>query len=295
VLYSAPAERAKTLLDVIYDHTIHYFYEERSMLKLAYFAAISLMLGLTASANAEDKSADKSAAIVNGATIPQSRVDLRVKAAAAQGQPDTPELRKSIREDLINLEIISQEAAKNGLDKNPETAQQVVIAHQSVLAGAYVQDYAKAHPISDDALKQEYEALKKRVGNKEFKLSHILVPTEDEAKAVAAQLNKKGAKFSKIAKDKSKDPGSADKGGELGWQVPSNFVQPFSEAAMKLNKGQISEPVQTQFGWHIIKMDDVRDLKVPTFDEIKPSIQTRLQQQAIQKAINDLHSGAKIE
>jgi peptidyl-prolyl cis-trans isomerase C len=261
------------------------------MLKLSKLVALVTLVGLTAAAYAEDKSA----ALVNGSAIPQSRVDLRVKAATTQGQQDTPELRKSIRDDLINLEIISQEAVKKGLDKDADTAQQLVIARQSVLAGAFVQDYAKAHPISDDDLKKEYEALKLRVGNKELKLSHILVPTEDEAKAVAAQLKKKGAKFSKIAKEKSKDPGSADKGGELGWAVPSNFVQPFAEAALKLTKGQTSDPVQTQFGWHIIKLDDTRDLKVPVFDEIKPSIQNRLQQQAIQKTISDMRSGAKVE
>ena len=143
-------------------------------------------------------------------------------------------------------------------------------------------------------LKQEYEALKKRVGNKEYKLSHMLVETEDEAKKVAAEL-KKGGKFAKVAKANSKDPGSADKGGDLGWSVPSNFVQPFGEAVLKLNKGQVSEPVQTQYGWHIIKLEDTRELKVPGYEELKPNLEKRLQQQAIQKAIEELRSKAKIE
>ncbi len=261
------------------------------MLKISKFALLSALLSIAATAQSAD---DKAAALVNGVSIPQARVDLRVKVAAQQGQPDTPELRKAIREDLINLEAISQAATKNGVDKQTEIAQQLELARESVLASAYVQDYAKSHPITDEAMKQEYENLKTRVGNKEYKLSHILVETEDDAKKVEAEL-KKGGKFAKVAKAKSKDPGSADKGGELGWAVPSNFVQPFGEAVVKLNKGQVSAPVQTQYGWHIIKLEDTRELKVPTFEEMKPKIENRLQQQSIQKAIEDLRSKAKIE
>ncbi len=261
------------------------------MLKFSKFALLSALLAFTAGAQASD---DKAAALVNGVSIPQSRVDMRVKAAAQQGQPDSPDLRKAVRDDLVNLEVITQAAVKNGLDKQAEIAQQLELARQSVLAGAYVQDYAKSHPIGDDQLKQEYEALKKRVGNKEYKLSHVLVETEDEAKKVAAEL-KKGGKFSKVAKAHSKDPGSKDNGGDLGWAVPSNFVQPFGDAVLTLGKGQVSAPVQTQYGWHVIKLEDTRELKVPAFEEVKPNIEKRLQQQAIQKAIEDLRSKAKIE
>jgi peptidyl-prolyl cis-trans isomerase C len=261
------------------------------MLKFSKFVLLSALLTLAAGVQAAD---EKAAALVNGVTIPQSRVDMRVKAAMQQGQPDSPEIRKAVRDDLINLEVIAQTATKNGLDKQPEVSQQLELARESVLANAYVMDYAKSHPIGDDALKLEYEALKKRVGNKEYKLSHILVESEDEARKAAAEV-KKGGKFAKVAKSKSKDPGSADKGGDLGWTVPSNFVQPFGEAVLKLNKGQISEPVQTQYGWHIIKLEDIRELKVPTFEEMKPQLEKRLQQQALQKAIDDLRAKAKIE
>jgi peptidyl-prolyl cis-trans isomerase C len=261
------------------------------MLKFSKFALLSVLLSIAAGAQASD---DKAAALVNGVSIPQSRVDMRVKAAAQQGQPDTPEIRKAIRDDLINLEVIAQAAVKNDLNKQPEVAQQLELARQSVLAGAFVQDFAKKHPIGDDVLKQDYETLKKRVGNKEYKLSHILVGTEDEAKKVAAEV-KKGGKFSKIAKTQSKDPGSKDNGGDLGWSVPSNFVQPFGEAVLKLSKGQVSAPVQTQFGWHIIKLEDTRELKVPSFDEMKANLEKRKQQEAIQKTIEDLRGKAKIE
>ena len=262
------------------------------MLKTVKIAALAI-IGILAinPAFAEDKSA----AMVNGISIPQSRIDLRVKAAAAQGQPDTPELRKAVREDMINLEVVAQEAKKTGLDKNPEVIEQIELAKESVLVGAYVQDYAKSHPISEDQLKQEYDKLKTTLGSKEYSVSHILVDTEDEAKAIIAQLGKKG-KFDKIAKAKSKDAGSAEKGGSLGWAVPSNFVPPFANALLTLKKGTYTkEPVKTQFGWHIIKLDDERSLKVPSFEELKPQIEQRLQQKTIQDLITELRSKAKIE
>jgi peptidyl-prolyl cis-trans isomerase C len=262
------------------------------MLKTGKFAALAILSALAVNpAFAEDKSA----ALVNGVSIPQARVDLRVKIAVTQGQADSPELRKAIREDMISLEVLAQEAKKKGLDNDPEVIQQTELAKQSVLVSAFVQDYTKNHQISDDQLKQEYDKLKANLGKSEYNVSHILVETEDEAKAIIAQLGKKG-KFDKIAKAKSKDAGSAERGGSLGWAVPSNFVPPFANAMLSLKKGTYTkEPVKSQFGWHIIKLDDVRDLKVPSFEELKPQIQQRLQQQSIQEYIADLRSKAKIE
>jgi peptidyl-prolyl cis-trans isomerase C len=256
--------------------------------KLAALAILSALAINTAFAE------DKSAAMVNGVSIPQSRIDLRVKAATQQGQPDTPELRKSIREDMINLEVLAQEAAKQGMDKNPEVIQQIALARETILANAFVQDYVKNHPVSDDVLKQEYEKLKANVGTKEYKARHILVETEAEAKSIIAQLNKK-AKFEKLAKE-SKDAGSAEHGGELEWAVPSNFVAPFANALVSLKKGEYTkEPVQTQYGWHVIRLDDVRDLKVPSFEELKPQLEQRMQQQTVQNAISEMRDKAKIE
>lgn len=256
--------------------------------KLATLAILSALAINTAFAE------DKSAAMVNGVSIPQSRIDLRVKAATQQGQPDTPELRKAIRDDMINLEVLAQEAAKLGLDTSSEVTQQIALARQTVLANAFVQDYVKNHPVSDDALKQEYEKLKANVGTKEYKTRHILVETEAEAKSIIAQLGKK-AKFEKLAA-KSKDAGSAEHGGELEWAVPSNFVPPFANAMVSLKKGEYTkEPVESQYGWHIIKLDDVRDLKVPPFDELKPQLIQRMQQQMVQNAISEMRDKAKIE
>jgi len=261
------------------------------MLKFPRFALLSTLLVVSAATQAADT--DKTAALVNGAAIPQSRIDLRLKAATQQGQPDSPELRNALRDDLVNLEIISQEAIKLGLEKQTETTQQLELARQSVLAGAFVQDYVKTHPIDEDLLKQDYEAMKARIGDKEYKVSHILVPTEEEAKEAAKRVKKES--FSKVAKQKSQDPGSKDKGGDLGWTVPSNFVQPFGAAIAALQKGQISAPVQTQYGWHVIKLEDTRELKVPAFAEVKPNLEKHRQQEAIKKAISELRSKARIE
>ena len=179
------------------------------MLKTGKFAALAILGALAINpAFAEDKSA----AMVNGVSIPQARVDMRAKAATTQGQADSPELRKAIREDLINIEVVAQEAVKLGLNKDPDVIQQIELNKQQVLAGAFLQDYAKSHPIGEDQLKQEYDKLKTKMGDKEYNVRHILVETEAEAKDIIAQLGKK-TKFEKLA-EKSKDAGSAQRGGE---------------------------------------------------------------------------------
>ena len=261
------------------------------MLKTRKFPVLAILAALSISpAFAEEKSA----AVVNGVAIPQERVEMNVKGAVAQGRTDTPELRKAIRDDLISREVMAQAAVKNGLDKNVDVVQQMEMARQSVLVNAFVQDYLKKHPISDEQLKQAYDNLKAKLGDKEYNARHILVKTEAEAKDIIAKLNKK-AKFEQLAKQ-SIDTGSAEHGGSLGWTVPKNFVEPFANALLNLKKGEYTkEPVQSQFGWHVIRLDDVRPLKVPAFDELKPQLQQRLQQQELQKAIADMRASAKID
>ena len=241
---------------------------------------------------------NKPAATVNGVSIPQERVDLRIKSVAAQGQHDTPELRKSIRDDLISIEVLAQEAVNKNLDKQSETVQMLELSRQQVLVGAYIQDYVKTHQIADKDIVDGYENMKKTLGGKEYKVRHILVEKESDAKSIAAKL-KKGGKFDKLAQTSSKDAGSKEHGGDLGWvpagNIPKAYVKPFGDALLKLTKGQISEPVQSQFGWHIIKLEDVRDFNIPSFDELKPQIAQRLQQQAVQSHINELRAKAKIE
>lgn len=261
------------------------------MLKNHKFATLAILAALSITpAFAEDKSA----AVVNGVAIPNDRVEMNVKSALAQGQTDTPELRKAIRDDLISREVMAQAAVKSGLDKDSEIAQQIDMARQQVLVNAYVQDFLKKNPVSEAQLQAAYESLKAKLGDKEYSARHILVASEAEAKDIIAKLGKK-AKFEQLAA-KSIDTGSAQRGGSLGWAVPKNFVEPFANALLNLKKGEYSkEPVQTQFGWHVIRLDDVRPLKVPSFDEIKPQLQQRIQQQEIQKAVTELRASAKID
>ena len=263
------------------------------MLRTKPFAALALLSALVINPVFAE---EKSAAMVNGVSISQARVDARVKAAVAQGQTDTPELRKMIRENMIKFELVIQEAKKLGLDKKPEVVQQTEMATQQVLLEAFVRDYAESHPISDEVLQAEYDKLKTKLGDKEYNARHILVETEAEAKEIIAKLSgKKPPKFEALAA-KSKDTGSAENGGSLGWSAPSNFVPSFAEALSALKKGELTKtPVQSQFGWHVIRLDDVRELKAPPFDEVKPQLQQRLQQQAIQKTIDELRAKAKVE
>lgn len=232
--------------------------------------------------------------VVNGITIPQARIDFLLKQSTAQGQPSTPELHKSIRDNLIAQEVMSQAAEKKGLGKDSEIVTQIELSKQNILARAYIQDYLKANPLSDDALKGDFDKLKVQMGDKEYKARHILVEKQEEAKEIIAKL-KKGEKFEKLA-EKSKDPGSKANGGDLGWNPPATFVKPFSDAMAKLQKGKYTtEPVQTQFGWHVIMLEDTRDMKVPSFDEVKNNLRQRAQQQQVEKLINDLKAKAKVE
>jgi len=257
------------------------------------FVALTILGALAASpAFAEDMPA----ATVNGVSIPQALVDMRIMDAIAQGKTDSTELHKAILEDLISVEVMVQEATRLGLDKSDEVVQQTEIAKQSVLANAFVQDYVKNHQISEDQLTQEYDQMKAKLGDKEYNVRHIMVDTEGEAKSIIALLAKKGNKFEKLAAEKSKDADSATQGGSLGWAVPSSFVPPFADALRNLKKGErTKEPVKTEFGWHVIMVDDMRDLKAPPFDEVKPQLLQRLQRQATKKAIDDLRAKATIE
>jgi peptidyl-prolyl cis-trans isomerase C len=260
------------------------------MLKYSKFSVFALLAMLVSgSVYAESKAT----ATVNGVAIPQSRIEMRVKSATAQGQPDNPELRNAVREELINIEVLAQAANAKGLSKQNEIKQQIELAKLTILASAFIQDYVKNNPISDDVLKQEFEKLNKQRGGKEYKVSHILVKTEDEAKAVVEQL--KNGKFEDVAIDKSQDPGSSVKGGDLGWASPANFVKPFADALVALGKGKVSDPVQSQFGWHIIKLEDTRDAKVPSFDEIKPNLTQHMQQQLVQKLISEQRAKATVK
>jgi peptidyl-prolyl cis-trans isomerase C len=232
---------------------------------------------------------------VNGTQIPQYRFEAAVKSRVAQGQQDTPELRKGIREALVNQEVVAQEAVKKGLHKQPATAARIELDRQSALVNAYFEDYLKRNPITDDMLRKEYDRLKPQLPAKEFRVRHILVQKEDEAKNLIAQI-RKGASFEKLAAEHSQDPGSKVRGGDLDWGPAERYVKPFAETLIKLKKGQMTDaPVHTDFGYHIIRLDDERATKVPTFEEAKPQLAQLLQGQVVQKAVADLRASAKIE
>jgi peptidyl-prolyl cis-trans isomerase C len=233
-------------------------------------------------------------AVVNGKPVPSSRADAMVKQLATQGQQDSPQLRQMVKEELINREILIQEADKLGLTNSPDVKNQVEIARQSIAIRALVQDFLKKNPVSDAEIKAEYDKFKSQAGDKEYHARHILVEKEEDAKGIIAKL-KGGAKFEELAKQ-SKDPGSAANGGDLDWASPASFVKPFSDAMVGLQKGQITEtPVKTQYGYHVIKLEDSRPAKIPSMEEVKPQIAESLQQKKLQGFQESLRSKAKIQ
>jgi len=251
--------------------------------------SLSLLAFTTASAYAAEPYAK-----VNGKAIPANRAEVMLANQLAQGQARTPELEKAVKEELVRREVLAQAAVAKGMDKKSDVQAQVELARQGVLIGAYLNEFARGVKITDADVQKEYDTLKGALGDKEYKARHILVDKEDDAKAIVEKL-KKGEKFEELAKA-SKDPGSKDKGGELGWANKASYVPPFAEAMAKLAKGKFTEaPVQSNFGWHVIQLDDVRDLKAPNFDDVKPQIVQRMRQMAVEKHILDLRGKAKVE
>jgi peptidyl-prolyl cis-trans isomerase C len=244
-----------------------------------------------AAAAAKPAAASTAAAPSSDKTLySQGQFDLLLKERLAQGGQDTPEIRNAVKEELNTRELLAREAKKSGLDKNADVKTQMDLAAQTVLVRAYVSDWVKKNPIPDSDLHKEYDTIKSQIGDKEYKVRHILVKTEDQAKEIIAELQK-GAKFDELAKARSEDPGSKDKGGDLDWNAPANFVKPFGDAMKATPKGKFTpQPVQTQFGWHVIEVDDVRDAKVPSFDEVKPQLQQRMQAQWLDKYFKDLRA-----
>ncbi len=236
------------------------------------------------------------AATVNGTAIPASRVDAIASQGLEAGRPDTPETRKNILDGLTLQVLVAGEAVKKGLDKSPEVVDQMEAVGQTVLANAYVQDFIKTHPVTDEMLKAEYERIKASITGNEYKARHILVEKEAEARDIIVKLNKDPASFGSLALAKSKDTGSKARGGDLGWFDSSRMVPEFGAAVAALEKGKLTqEPVKTQFGYHVILLEDSRPIQAPPFEEVKPELSQQLQQQNVKKHLDDLKSKAKIE
>ena len=234
-------------------------------------------------------------AIVNGKAVPKARLDALAQQVAKTGRPVTPEMEGQLRDEVIAREIFIQEAEKQGLSGSEDFKAQMELARQSLLIRELFASYQKKNPVSDAELKAEYDKFAATNGGKEYKARHILVEKEADAKAIIASL-KKGGKFEDIAKKQSKDPGSGAKGGDLDWANPASYVPEFTQALLKLDKGQMTDtPVKSQFGYHVIRVDDIRAAQLPAFEDVKPQIAQQMQQQKMTAFQEDLKKKAKIE
>jgi len=256
---------------------------------------LSLLLAALLLPAASAHAAEAAEATVNGVGIPKSRVDVAVENNVAQGQPNTAELRKRVVDALITQEVIAQEAVRQGLHKDPLVGARLDAMRQQALFSALLGEYFAANPISDDLLRAEYERLKPLQPTRELNLRHIQVGTQEQATQLIAQL-RKGAAFEKLAAEQSADKQSGSRGGELGWVTPDRLAPAIAEAVAKLEKGRFNEtPIRTDAGWHVVRLDDERPVKVPTFEEAKARLQQIVQNQVAQKLISDLRAKAKIE
>jgi peptidyl-prolyl cis-trans isomerase C len=250
---------------------------------------VSLLAALSLSAWAQNL------AIVNGKPVPSSRVEALKQQVERSGRPVTPEILAQIKEELIAREIFMQEARKRGLETSEDYKAQIELARQSLLIRELFASFQKKNPVTDAEIKAEYDKFVAANGGKEYRARHILVEKEDEAKSLIADI-KKGAKFEDLAKKASKDPGSGANGGDLDWANAASYVPEFSNAMIKLEKGQMTDaPVKSQFGFHIIRVDDVREAQLPKLDEVKPQITQQLTQSKLAKFQDDLRAKAKVQ
>ena len=234
-------------------------------------------------------------AIVNGKAVPKARVQALAAQLERAGRPVTPEMEQQLREEVIIREVFLQEAQNKGMDVTDDYKTQMELARQSILIRELFADFQNKNPVTDADVQAEYDKFASMNGGKEYKSRHILVEKEDQAKAIIASL-KKGGKFEDIAKKQSKDPGSGAKGGDLDWANSSSFVKEFSTAMVSLKKGEVTQvPVKSQFGFHVIRLDDIRDAQLPKIEEVKPQILQQLQSNKLAEYQQSLREKAKIE
>jgi peptidyl-prolyl cis-trans isomerase C len=251
--------------------------------------AVSLLAALSLSAWSQNL------AIVNGKPVPSSRVEALKQQVERSGRPVTPEILAQIKEELIAREIFMQEARKRGLETSEDYKAQIELARQSLLIRELFASFQKKNPVTDAEIKAEYDKFVAANGGKEYRARHILVDKEEEAKTLIADI-KKGAKFEDLAKKASKDPGSGANGGDLDWANAASYVPEFSNAMVKLEKGQMTDtPIKSQFGFHVIRVDDVREAQLPKLEEVKPQITQQLTQAKLAKYQDDLRAKAKVQ
>jgi peptidyl-prolyl cis-trans isomerase C len=234
-------------------------------------------------------------AMVNGKAVPLARVEALAQQMMASGRPVDEQVRAQLKEEVVLREIFMQEAEKRGVGATDDFKTQMELARQTIMIRTLFTDHQKKNPITDAAVQAEYDRFVAANGGKEFRARHILVESEDEAKAIIKSI-KGGADFEDIAKRQSKDPGSGANGGDLDWAAAASYVTEFSEAMVKLDKGQMTEtPVKSQFGWHVIRVDDMRQAQLPQLAELKPQILQQMQQQQLSEYQRNLREKAKVE
>jgi len=234
-------------------------------------------------------------AIVNGKAVPKARMDALTSQLAAAGRPVTPEMQPQLREEVVLREVFMQEAQKQGIEKTDDYKTQIDLARQAIMIRGLFENYRKNNPVTDAEVQAEYDKAVAANSGKEYKARHILVKTEAEAKKIIADL-KKGGNFEEIAKKQSTDKGSGAQGGDLGWASAASLVPEFSQAMVALPKGETTPaPVKSEYGYHVIRVDDVRQAQLPKLEEAKPQIVQQLTQQKLQKYQESLRAGAKVE
>lgn len=259
------------------------------MKKVLLTAVTAAIVGIALPAAAQN------VAIVNGKPVPKARVDMLATQLAKSGRPVTPEMQGQLKDEVIAREIFMQEAQKRGLDASEDYKAQMELARQTILIRELFADWQKNNPVTDAEIKAEYDKFVSANGGKEYKARHILVENEEAAKKIIADL-KKGQKFEDLAKKQSKDPGSGANGGDLDWATAASYVPEFAEAMIKLKKGETTQaPVKSQFGWHVIRVDDIREAQLPKLDEVRPQIAQQLQQQKLANFQDNLRKNAKVE
>lgn len=261
-------------------------------------AATASVSNLSAQTKVEAKSDYEFVATVNGSPITQGLLNLNIRNLINQGQKDSPELRQAIKEDLINKELIAQEATKLGLAKEIDFADQVTQLKQNLLLQAFLEDHFKKEPITDSKMREEYDRQRKLMGEgsngTQYRLSQILVSNETDALDLIRRIQK-GELFGKLAQEYSIDASSKTQGGSLGWLMPGQVIPGVANAISTMPKGAITTtPIQTPAGWVILKLDDKRPFKIPSFEEAKPQIRQAIVQQYIAETVKNLRTNARI-
>ncbi|NDY90765.1 peptidylprolyl isomerase [Ideonella sp. TBM-1] len=256
------------------------------MKRTALVAAAALILPLAVQA--------QNVAIVNGKAVPKTRLETLLQQASRSGQPVTPEMEARARDEVVLREIFAQEAERRGVGATAEYKAQLELLRQTVLIRELFAQYQKKNPATEAEARAEYDKVKATVSGTEYRARHILVESEEEAKKLIAQIQG-GANFEELAKKHSKDPGSGENGGDLDFAKPDAYVPEFGQAMAALKKGELTAtPVKTQFGWHIIRLEETREASFPSFDEVKPQLMQRLAQQKLQNYQDGLRKGAKL-